>query len=137
MKNSNIVKRTTCKIILKSFDDKILESYIRSLKKLASKVGIRNIIGPNRLPNNIKRWTVLKSPHIDKKSREQFEWIVHKRYFEISNTNASNQEIFLHYLQEQIPIGIGVEIKKYKYFNIPKNNYLFQDSLKRSITRNN
>ena len=108
----------TCKIVIRSFDDKTLEAYLLNLKTLASKIGVKNLIGPIRLPNKIKRWTVLRSPHIDKKSREQFEWIIHKRYLEVINTSPSIQKIFLHYVREQVPIGIGIEIKKYRYIPV-------------------
>lgn len=112
----------TCRIILRSFDDRTLEAYVVNLKKLASKIGIKHVIGPIRLPNKIKRWTILRSPHIDKKSREQFEWITHKRYLEILNASPSIQKVFLHYIREQVPIGIGIEIKRYNYFSLQNQN---------------
>jgi small subunit ribosomal protein S10 len=108
----------TCKIVIRSFDDKTLEAYLLNLKTLAAKIGVKNLIGPIRLPNKIKRWTVLRSPHIDKKSREQFEWVIHKRYLEVINTSPSIQKIFLHYVREQVPIGIGIEIRKYRYIPV-------------------
>ena len=97
MNTQNKIHGLTCKIVIRSFDDKILEAYLLNLKKLASKLGVKGLIGPIRLPNKIKRWTVLRSPHIDKKSREQFEWVVHKRYLEVLDTPPSIQKIFLHY----------------------------------------
>lgn len=119
MNTQNKIHGLTCKIVIRSFDDKILEAYLLNLKKLASKIGVKGLIGPIRLPNKIKRWTVLRSPHIDKKSREQFEWVVHKRYLEVLDTPPSIQKIFLHYIQEQVPIGIGVEVKRFQYIPLP------------------
>jgi len=112
-------KKITCKVIFRSFNYRALESYVLSLKQLLSQIGIQASTGSVRLPSEIKRWTVLRSPHIDKKSREQFEWIIHKRYLEVRQASPSLQRIFLHYLQEQIPLGVGVEVKKYEYLKIP------------------
>lgn len=109
------LNRSACKIILQSFDHETLEACIVSLKSLSLKIGISNLIGPIYMPNKIKRWTVLRSPHIDKKSREQFEWVIHKRYLEIFDISPSVEKLFLKYLKEQVPVGVGIELKRYSY----------------------
>jgi small subunit ribosomal protein S10 len=60
------------------------------------------------LPTHIQRFTVLRSPHVDKKSREQFELRVHKRLIEISNATAEMVDALM---KLEVPAGVEVEIK--------------------------
>ena len=71
-----------------------------------------NIKGPFRLPVKIKKVTVLKSPHVHKKAREQFEIRTHHRLFTIKSLHANTILQFLNNLQNQLPIGIQLKTKK-------------------------
>jgi small subunit ribosomal protein S10 len=60
------------------------------------------------LPTHIKKYTVLRSPHVDKKSREQFEMRVHKRLIEL---NSTTQKTVDELMKLDLPAGVDVEIK--------------------------
>ncbi|WGH26005.1 MAG: 30S ribosomal protein S10 [Candidatus Shikimatogenerans bostrichidophilus] len=74
------------KVKLRSYDYILLDKTIKILIKTIMFTGIK-INGPIPLPTKIKKFTVLKSPHVHKKSREQFELLIHIRYLEILNAN--------------------------------------------------
>jgi len=66
------------------------------------------ISGPILMPTRIKRYTILRSPHVDKKSREQFEMRIHKRLIELkSPTSRTVDEL----MKLDLPAGVDVEIK--------------------------
>jgi small subunit ribosomal protein S10 len=66
------------------------------------------VVGPIPLPTKISRWTVLRSPHIDKNSREQFEIREHKRLIEIYEPTQQTIDALM---QLELPAGVEVEIK--------------------------
>jgi small subunit ribosomal protein S10 len=66
------------------------------------------VVGPIPLPTKISRWTVLRSPHIDKNSREQFEIREHKRLLEIYEPTQQTIDALM---QLELPAGVEVEIK--------------------------
>ena len=70
------------RIRLKAFDYKLLDQSVGEIVETARRTGAR-IAGPIPLPTKINRYTVLRSPHVDKKSREQFEIRTHKRLIDI------------------------------------------------------
>ena len=70
------------RIRLKAFDHRVLDNSTREIVNTAQRTGA-NVRGPIPLPTKIERYTVLRSPHIDKKSREQFEIRTHKRVLDI------------------------------------------------------
>lgn len=70
------------RIRLKAFDYKLLDQSVSEIVETAQRTGAR-IAGPIPLPTKINRYTVLRSPHVDKKSREQFEIRTHKRLIDI------------------------------------------------------
>ncbi len=70
------------RIRLKAFDYKLLDQSVSEIVETARRTGAR-IAGPIPLPTRINRYTVLRSPHVDKKSREQFEIRTHKRLIDI------------------------------------------------------
>lgn len=70
------------RIRLKAFDYKLLDQSVSEIVDTARRTGAR-IAGPIPLPTKINRYTVLRSPHVDKKSREQFEIRTHKRLIDI------------------------------------------------------
>ncbi|WGH26642.1 MAG: 30S ribosomal protein S10 [Candidatus Shikimatogenerans bostrichidophilus] len=93
------------KIKLKSYDYILLEKSIKKIIKSVLLTGV-TINGPIPLPTKKKIFTVLRSPHVHKKSREQFELSYHIRYLEIlnSNTNTINELM-------KLELASGVEVK--------------------------
>lgn len=70
------------RIRLKAFDYKLLDNSVSEIVETAKRTGAK-VAGPIPLPTRINRYTVLRSPHVDKKSREQFEIRTHKRLIDI------------------------------------------------------
>jgi len=95
------------KIRLEAYDHEILDESVKKIVDSVRKSGA-TISGPIPLPTRIERYTVLRSPHIDKKSREQFEIRTFKRLIYISNFNTRTQES-LNKLD--IPAGVEVQIR--------------------------
>ena len=74
----NMAEATRIRIRLKAFDHQLLDKSTTDIVETARRTGAR-VAGPIPLPTSIRRYTVLRGPHIDKKSREQFEIRTHKR----------------------------------------------------------
>jgi small subunit ribosomal protein S10 len=95
------------RINLRSFDSRLLDSSIGSIVDTARQTGA-TVAGPVPLPTRIRRFTVLRSPHVDKKSREQFEMRQHKRLVDLVDPSQKT----LDELQNlELPAGVHVEIK--------------------------
>ena len=95
------------RIHLRSYDHRVLDASTREIVDTVKKTGA-TVSGPIPLPTKRTVYTVLRSPHVDKKSREQFEMRVHKRLLEI--LEASNKTVDA--LQKlDLPAGVDVEIK--------------------------
>ncbi|MGH7442339.1 MAG: 30S ribosomal protein S10 [bacterium] len=95
------------RIHLRGYDHRLLDASTREIVDTVKKTGA-SVSGPIPLPTKRSVITVLRSPHVDKKSREQFEMRVHKRLLEI--LEASNKTIDA--LQKlDLPAGVDVEIK--------------------------
>ena len=85
----------------------MLDDSLTKIVDTAKRTGA-SISGPILLPTDIKRYTVLRSPHVDKKSREQFEMKVHKRLVEIIDPTPRTVE---ELMKLELPAGVDVEIK--------------------------
>lgn len=97
------------RIRLQSFDHRILDQSVKDIVIKAKRTGAE-IAGPIPLPTRIHKFCVLRSPHVDKKSREHFEMRIHKRLIDIVEYNNETIEE----LQKlDLPAGIDVEIKTY------------------------
>ncbi len=96
------------RIKLKAFDYKLLDKATSRIVDAAKRAGGR-ISGPIPLPTEIKRYTVLRSPHIDKKSREQFEVRIHKRLIELIEPNRA---IIDSISEVELPAGVKIEVKQ-------------------------
>ena len=95
------------RIHLRGYDHRVLDASTREIVDTVKKTGA-TVSGPIPLPTKRTVFTVLRSPHVDKKSREQFEMRVHKRLLEI--LEASNKTVDA--LQKlDLPAGVDVEIK--------------------------
>ncbi len=95
------------RIKLKSYDHRILDKSVVDIVNTARETGAK-VVGPIPLPTKISRWTVLRSPHIDKNSREQFEVRLHKRLIEILEPTQQTIDALM---QLELPAGVEVEIK--------------------------
>lgn len=95
------------KIRLKSFDHKLLDHAARDIVATIKRTGA-DVSGPVPLPRNIERFTVIRSPHIDKKSREQFEIRTQKRVIVISFPTPQTVDALM---KVDLPAGVEAEIK--------------------------
>ena len=95
------------RIRLKAFDHKLLDRSAKEIVETAKRTGVE-VRGPFRLPTTVSRWTVLRGPHVDKKSREQFERRTHHRLLDLL---APNQETIDALLKLDLSAGVHVEIK--------------------------
>lgn len=95
------------RIRLKAYDHRLLDQAVKEIVETVKKTGAR-ISGPIPLPTRIHRYTVLRSPHIDKKSREQFEIRVHKRLIDILEPTQQTVDALM---KLDLSAGIDVEIK--------------------------
>jgi len=95
------------RIRLKAFDHRILDQSTGEIVQTARRTGAE-IRGPIPLPTKISRWTVLRSPHVDKKSREQFEIRTHKRVIDIINPTPQTVDALM---KLDLAAGVNVEIK--------------------------
>ncbi|MBU0579661.1 MAG: 30S ribosomal protein S10 [Candidatus Margulisbacteria bacterium] len=95
------------RIRLKAFDYRVLDQSAVKIVGTAQRSGAK-VLGPIPLPTDIKRWCVLKSPHIDKRSGEHFEMRVHKRLIDIMDPPATAVDALM---QLDLPAGVDIEIK--------------------------
>ena len=95
------------RIRLKAFDHKLLDQSTREIVETARRTGAR-VAGPIPLPTRINKYTVLRSPHVDKKSREQFEVRTHKRLIDILEPTPQTLDALM---KLDLSAGVDVEIK--------------------------
>ncbi len=95
------------RIKLKSFDNRLLDKSVEEIVELAKRSGVK-IVGPVPLPTKREVYTVLRSPHVNKKSREQFEIRVHKRLIDIMDSTARTVDSLS---KLNLPSGVEVEMK--------------------------
>ena len=95
------------RIRLKAYDHKLLDQSVADIIDTVRSTGAR-IVGPVPLPTQISRYTVLRGPHIDKKSREQFEVRTHKRLIDIVEPTAQTLDALMTL---DLAPGVDVEIK--------------------------
>ena len=95
------------RIRMKAYDYKLLDQSAGEIVDTAQRTGAR-VAGPIPLPTNKNKWTVLRGPHIDKKSREQFEMRTHKRLIDIVDPTPQTVEALM---KLDRAAGVDVEIK--------------------------
>ncbi|GJL92448.1 MULTISPECIES: 30S ribosomal protein S10 [Hyphococcus] len=95
------------RIRLKAFDHRVLDASTLEIVNTAKRTGA-NVRGPIPLPTRIERYTVNRSPHIDKKSREQFEMRTHKRMLDIVDPTPQTVDALM---KLDLSAGVDVEIK--------------------------
>ena len=95
------------RIRLKAYDHKILDQSVVRIVDTIERTGAR-VCGPIPLPTKIRRFTVLRSPHTHKDSREQFEMRTHKRLIDIVDSNPKTIDALMGM---NLPTGVHVEVK--------------------------
>ncbi len=99
--------RERIRIKLKAYDYRILDKAVTEIVDSAHNTGA-SIAGPIPLPTKIRRFTVTRSPHVNKKSREQFEMRVHKRLLDLLEPTQQTVDALG---KLSLPAGVDVEIK--------------------------
>lgn len=95
------------RVKLKSFDAEIIDQAAKSIVMNVKKTGAR-VSGPIPLPTSIRKVTVLRSPHVNIKSREQFEMRIHKRLIDILDVSAQTMDSLKRL---DLPAGVDVQLK--------------------------
>ncbi|MDB4941328.1 MAG: hypothetical protein JWP97_862 [Labilithrix sp.] len=98
---------TTIRIRLRAFDHQLLDKSANDIFETANRTGAR-VAGPIPQPTHISRYTVLRGPHVDKKSREQFEIRTHKRLLDILEPTQQTLDALM---KLDLSAGVDVEIK--------------------------
>lgn len=95
------------RIRLKAFDHKTLDESARQIIESAQRTG-SDVAGPIPLPTHISKYTVIRSPFIDKTSREQFEMRTHKRLIDVLDPTSKTVDALMRL---NLPAGVDIEIK--------------------------
>src|SRR5574340_374255 len=103
------MENQTIRIRLKAYDHRLLDQSTGEIVSTAKRTGAQ-VRGPIPLPTRIHRGTLLRSPHIDKKSREQFEMRTHKRLIDIVDPTPQTVDALM---KLNLPPGVDVEIKAF------------------------
>ena len=101
------IDSTNIRIRLKAFDHRVLDSSTSEIVSTAKRTGAQ-VRGPIPLPSRIEKFTVNRSPHVDKKSREQFEIRTHKRLLDIIEPTPQTVDALM---KLDLAAGVDVEIK--------------------------
>jgi small subunit ribosomal protein S10 len=99
--------REKIRIRLKAYDHKVLDQSARRIVEAAESTGAM-IVGPVPLPTKIEKFTVIRSPFIDKDSREQFEIRTHKRLIDVVEPGSKTIDTLMRL---NLPAGVDIEIK--------------------------
>ena len=103
------MERQKIRIRLRCYDHRLVDQAAKEIVERTRKTGAK-ISGPIPIPTRINRYTVLRSPHVDKKSREQFEVRTHNRVLEI---HQAQQQTIDALMKLDLSSGVDVEIKLY------------------------
>ncbi|MFC1994072.1 30S ribosomal protein S10 [Chloroflexota bacterium] len=95
------------RITLKAFDHRVLDQAAVQIVETAERTGAA-VAGPVPLPTRIRKYCVIRSPHVDKDSREQFEMRIHKRLIDILEPTSKTIDTLTHL---NLPAGVDIEIK--------------------------
>ena len=95
------------RIRLKAFDHRILDQSAQQIVETAERTGA-SVAGPVPLPTRIEKFTVIRSPFIDKDSREQFEMRTHKRLIDVVEPTPRTVDALMRF---NVPAGVDIEIK--------------------------
>ncbi|MBS1986966.1 30S ribosomal protein S10 [Candidatus Dependentiae bacterium] len=101
------MKKQRIRLTLKSYDHRLLDKAVKLIVSTVKRTGSQ-LMGPVPLPNKRRCFTVLRSPHVDKKSREQFELTTHRRILDIVAPSDQTMDALM---KLNISSGVDVEIK--------------------------
>ena len=101
------MNQTKIRIRLKAYDSKVLDQSAAEIVETARRTGAK-VAGPIPLPTKIHRYTVLRGPHVNKKSREQFEIRTHKRLMDIMEPTQQTLDALM---KLDLSAGVDVEIR--------------------------
>ena len=101
------MKEQNIRIRLKAYDHRVLDSSAKEILETAKRTGA-DVCGPIPLPTRIEKFTVLRSPHVNKKSREQFEIRTHKRLLDIVDPTPQTVDALM---KLDLAAGVDVEIR--------------------------
>jgi small subunit ribosomal protein S10 len=107
MVTEKVIPTQRLRIKLRAYDHKMLDDSLAKIVETARRTGA-SITGPVLLPTDIKKYTVNRSVHADKKSREQFEMRIHKRLVDIVEPSQKTVE---ELMKLDLPAGVDIEIK--------------------------
>ena len=107
LSNWMMMKKQKIRLTLKSYDHQLLDKATKQIVSTVKRTGSQ-LMGPVPLPNKKRCFTVLRSPHIDKKSREQFELTTHRRILDIVSPSDQTMDALM---KLNISSGVDVEIK--------------------------
>ena len=96
------------RVKLRGFDIELIDQSSKAIAQTVEKAGAQ-VAGPIPLPTRINKFTVLRSPHVNKKAREQFEMRTHKRLIDIINPSSAGMDALMRL---ELPAGVDVEIKQ-------------------------
>jgi small subunit ribosomal protein S10 len=96
------------RIRLKAYDHRVLDQSVRQIVDTAERTGAM-VVGPVPLPTRIEKFTVIRSPFIDKDSREQFEIRTHKRLIDVVEPSSKTIDALVRL---NLPAGVDVEIRQ-------------------------
>src|SRR3972149_11261874 len=99
--------RGRIRVRLKAYDSRVIDRSAEKIVDAAIRTGAK-VIGPIPLPTDRELFTVIRSPHIDKRSREQFEILTHKRLIDIDEPTPKTLDALSNL---DLPAGVGVEVK--------------------------
>ncbi len=97
----------TVRIVLKAYDHRVLDLSARQILETAERTGAA-VVGPIPMPTSIRRFCVIRSPHVDKDSREHFELRVHKRLIDIVEPTSKTIDSLTRL---NVPAGVDIAIK--------------------------
>jgi small subunit ribosomal protein S10 len=106
--SGGIMAKERIRVRLRGFDVELIDQSAKSIVQTVQKAGAK-VTGPIPLPTRFNKITVLRSPHVNKKSREQFEMRTHKRLIDIISPSA---EVMDSLMKLELPAGVDVEIKQ-------------------------
>ena len=101
------MKKQKIRLTLKSYDHRLLDSAVKQIVLTVKRTGSQ-LLGPVPLPNRRKCFTVLRSPHVNKTTRDQFELTTHKRILDIFTPSEQTMDALM---KLNISAGVDVEIK--------------------------
>ncbi len=101
------MKKQIIRLTLKSYDHQLLDGAVKQIVMTVKRTGSK-VLGPVPLPKKRQVFTVLRSPHVDKKSREQFELTTHKRIVDIVSPVEQTMDALM---KLNLSAGVDVEIK--------------------------